>query len=183
MPFKIGDQVSVLDQDIDGVVVAVHPNEIGVKTTFGFLMKFSPKALVLIPVEGLKVTNYEVAKIKHLKQDHKPKPTAVPTKKESVAPKMEVDLHIHQLTKLTGLSNFEMLNLQLETAQRQLDFAMSKRIQKVVFIHGVGAGVLKEELRYLFRRYEGLRHYDADYKKYGMGATEVYISQGAKREA
>ena len=70
-----------------------------------------------------------------------------------------------------------MLNLQLETAKRQLEFAMRKRIQKVVFIHGVGEGVLKEELKYLFNRYDNVSFYDAEYKKYGLGATEVYIYQ------
>ena len=91
---------------------------------------------------------------------------------------MEVDLHIHQLVKSTrGMSNFDMLNIQLETAKRQLDFAISKRIQKVVFIHGVGEGVLKEELNYLFKKYENLKFYDAEYQKYGLGATEVYIYQ------
>jgi dsDNA-specific endonuclease/ATPase MutS2 len=72
-----------------------------------------------------------------------------------------------------------MLNIQLDTAKRQLNFAISKRIQKVVFIHGVGEGVLKEELRYLFNRYDNVKFYDADYQKYGLGATEVYIYQNA----
>ena len=75
-----------------------------------------------------------------------------------------------------------MLNIQLNTAQRQLEFAISKKIQKVVFIHGVGAGVLKEELQYLFKRYDGIRVYEGDYKKYGLGATEVYITQQVSRE-
>jgi dsDNA-specific endonuclease/ATPase MutS2 len=93
---------------------------------------------------------------------------------------MEVDLHIHQLVKSSkGMSNYDMLNIQLDTAKRQLDFAISKRIQKVVFIHGVGEGVLKEELRYLFNRYDNVKFYDADYQKYGLGATEVYIYQNA----
>jgi len=88
-----------------------------------------------------------------------------------------VDLHIHQLTGSTrGMTNFDMLNLQLDTAKRQLEFAIRKRIQKVVFIHGVGEGVLKEELKYLFKRYP-VDFYDADYQKYGLGATEVYIYQ------
>ena len=91
---------------------------------------------------------------------------------------VEVDLHIHQLTKtVKGMSNYEMLNLQLDTAKRQLEFAITKRIQKVVFIHGVGEGVLREELYTLFRRYENVKYYDADYRKYGLGATEVYIYQ------
>ena len=76
-----------------------------------------------------------------------------------------------------GMSNFDMLNVQIATAKRQLEFAMSKRIQKVVFIHGVGAGVLKEELFYLFKRYPNISHYDADFQKYGLGATEIYIHQ------
>jgi dsDNA-specific endonuclease/ATPase MutS2 len=75
------------------------------------------------------------------------------------------------------MSNYDMLTIQTDTAKRQLNFAIQKRIQKVVFIHGVGEGVLKEELEYLFRRYENVKYYDADYQKYGKGATEVYIYQ------
>ena len=93
---------------------------------------------------------------------------------------MEVDLHIHQLVKSSkGMSNYDILNIQLETAKRQLDFAIRKRIQKVVFIHGVGEGILKEELHYLFKRYDNVKFYDADYQKYGLGATEVYIYQNS----
>jgi dsDNA-specific endonuclease/ATPase MutS2 len=77
------------------------------------------------------------------------------------------------------MDNFEILTLQVETAKRQLEFAISKRIQKIVFIHGVGEGVLRSELEYLFNRYENLKFYDADYQKYGRGATEVYIFQNS----
>jgi len=182
MSFKVGDKICVLDQDIEGVVTSITAAAIEVETTFGFLMKFSVRELLILPEEGLKVSNYDVAKIKHLKQDKKPNYKANVSKKERDVPKMEVDLHIGQLTNATNLSNFEMLNIQLDTAQRQLEFAISKKIQKVVFIHGVGAGVLKEELQYLFKRYDGIRVYEGDYKKYGLGATEVYITQQVSRE-
>jgi len=182
MSFKVGDKICVLDQDIEGVVTSITAAAIEVETTFGFLMKFSVRELLILPEEGLKVSNYDVAKIKHLKQDKKPNYKANVSKKERDVPKMEVDLHIGQLTNAINLSNFEMLNIQLDTAQRQLEFAISKKIQKVVFIHGVGAGVLKEELQYLFKRYDGIRVYEGDYKKYGLGATEVYITQQVSRE-
>ena len=58
-----------------------------------------------------------------------------------------------------------------------MDFAIRKRIQKLVFIHGVGEGVLKSELDFLLGRYDNLKFYDADYQKYGVGATEVYFFQ------
>ena len=40
----------------------------------------------------------------------------------------------------------------------------------------VGEGVLKSELQALLNKYP-VKHYDASYKKYGLGATEVYIFQ------
>ena len=91
---------------------------------------------------------------------------------------MEVDLHIEKLLpSKKGLSNHDILTKQLDTARGQLEFAIRKRIQKIVFIHGVGEGVLKAELEYLFSRYENVKFYDANYQRYGLGATEVYIFQ------
>jgi dsDNA-specific endonuclease/ATPase MutS2 len=91
---------------------------------------------------------------------------------------MEVDLHIHKLVKNSkNMSNYDMLTIQLDTAKRQLDFAIRKRIQRVVFIHGIGDGVLRTELEFLFKRYDNLKYYDANFQKYGRGATEVYIFQ------
>ena len=103
------------------------------------------------------------------------------TKKERNIPPMEVDLHIEQLVDSTkNMTNYDMLTLQLETARRQLEFAIAQRIQRVVFIHGVGEGVLRTELEFLLGRYSNVTFYDAEYAKYGIGATEVYIYQNAK---
>ena len=56
---------------------------------------------------------------------------------------------------------------------------LSKKIQRIVFIHGVGEGVLKTELQNLLNKYP-VKYYDASYKKYGLGATEVYVYQNVK---
>ncbi len=173
----VGDKVEVLDEAISGHVIEVSGDEITLETDDGFPMRYSSKQLVKVG-ERIRVSNHEASQAKREKEIKRKKITSIPKPKERNAPKMEVDLHIHQLVKSTkGLSNFDMLNIQLETAKRQLEFAMAKRIQKVVFIHGVGEGILKEELHYLFKRYDRLKFYDADYQKYGLGATEVYIFQ------
>jgi len=177
MSFTIGDKVEAIDDVMLGTVIAITTNEITVESDEGFQLKYKASELVKIAGE-ISVSNYEIAKIKSEKELPKRRKTTIVKSKERNAPKMEVDLHIHKLTKSTrGLSNYDMLNLQIDTVKRQLDFAINKRIQKVVFIHGVGDGVLKEELIYLFKRYENIKYYDADYQKYGMGATEVYILQ------
>ena len=179
MRFKVGDIVEVLDETIKGKVTGFVGNEIELETEDGFSMNFPANQLIKSSDE-IEVSNHEAAVIKkqkELTQRQKPK---VPRQKERNAPKMEVDLHINQLVNSTrGLSNFDMLEIQLETAKRQLEFAIRNRIQKVVFIHGVGEGVLKEELKYLFNKYDNLKFYDAEYRKFGLGATEVYIFQNS----
>lgn len=175
--FNINDTVETIDDTIQGFVIAIEGEQITIESNEGFLLKFSKSELVKV-TDSFVVTNYEVAQIKKEKESSKRRKFTTVKSKERNAPKMEVDLHINQLAKNSKrMTNFEMLDLQLETAKRQLEFAIQKRIQKVVFVHGVGAGVLKEELKYLFGRYENVKFYDADYQKYGLGATEVYIYQ------
>ncbi|HKL90626.1 MAG TPA: Smr/MutS family protein [Allomuricauda sp.] len=177
--FSIGDRAEVLDEAIAGIVQKVDGNRVTLITEDGFPMQYSVSDLVKI--EGdISVSNYEADQVKKQKELPKRRKTPTVKPKERSAPKMEVDLHIHQLVKSSrGMSNYDILNIQLDTAKRQLDFAMRKRIQRVVFIHGVGEGVLKEELHYLFNRYDNVKFYDADYQKYGLGATEVYIFQNS----
>ena len=179
--FKTGDKVAVLDEDLEGKVILVKDSEVEIETTEGFLLTFDEKDLVKLESGLPDILPADVESFSEvIKQKEAPKKrnTSRTKPKERNLPPMEVDLHIGKLVPRSGgMSNFEILNLQTETAKGQLEFAMRKRIQKVVFIHGVGEGVLKAELETLFNRYENVRFYDADYQKYGLGATEVYIFQ------
>ena len=178
---EVGDTVSVLDEDLSGVVTSIHADTVFIETLDGFAMQFQRNELVVEDaLLGNRSAPDDLAAIVAQKEIRKkPKNKKIKAKNRKLPP-MEVDLHIHQLTDAKHLSNFEMLNIQLEEAKRQLEFAMRKKIQRIVFIHGVGQGVLRIELEYLFKQYESLKYYDADYKKYGVGATEVYIFQNAK---
>ncbi len=178
---KITDKVLALDDDFEGVVVAIDGSNVDVMSEDGFVLRFSKNELIpaISAQESLRFSEVSPAAIAS-KEDNKPKKIYRPesNKKKNKLPPMEVDLHIGKLVNSSrGMSNFEMLNLQLDTAKRQLTFARKKRIQRIVFIHGMGQGVLKEELHYLLRREENIDFYDADYQKYGLGATEVYLYQ------
>lgn len=181
MNFKLGDTVLVLDEDLAGVIKNISNNLITIETVEGFLLDFSSNELLLDKKESIDSISPNVIELRSFisEKEDIPKRKQVKRKaKEKYLPTIEVDLHIHHLVKSSrGMSNHDMLTLQLNTARRQLDFAIKKRIQKIVFIHGVGEGVLKMELDYLFGRYNNVKFYDADYKKYGLGATEVYIFQ------
>lgn len=178
--FKPGDKVEVLDDELKGKVISLDGEEIKIETSEGFILNFQKNELIKTGSAAENVLNSaEIhSEVIKEKESFKKRPSQRLKPKERNLPPMEVDLHIHKLTNSSrGMSNFDMLNLQIETVKRQLDFAMKKRIQKIVFIHGVGEGVLKAELDFLLGRYDNLKFYDADYQKYGIGATEVYIFQ------
>lgn len=182
MAFKVGDNVLVLDEDLSGTIKTIDDDLITIETNDGFLLDFKAAELVENkPDKGLRpelFSHTNAQAVVYEKEEPKKRKQVRKKAKERYEPTMEVDLHINQLVKSPkGMTNHDMLTLQLETARRQLDFAIKKRIQKVVFIHGVGEGVLKLELEYLFGRYNNIKFYDANYQKYGLGATEVYIYQ------
>lgn len=182
MRFKVGDTVSVLDEAITGVITQISGDKLVIETNDGFDMEFSVSEVIKTKSFNSSLFNNTDVNtvIKEKEQSHKHKSVKVKPKERNL-PAMEVDLHIHQITTSNKhMSNYDMLNLQLDTARHKLEFAIKKRIQKVVFIHGVGEGVLKAELDYLFGRYDNVKFYPADYQKYGLGATEVYIYQNVK---
>ncbi len=177
MHLEIGNKVAVLDDVVKGIVVKISGDTISVKTD-DMTFVFQKSELVKIGKEQRELTKYsdidnELLKEKAFSQEKK-KTLFVKTKNEAV---MEVDLHIDKLLKSKkGLDNYDILTHQITTAKRKLEYCIQKRISKLVFIHGVGEGVLKTELEFLLNNYP-VKYYDASYKKYGLGATEVYIFQ------
>lgn len=175
-----GDRVAVLDDDLKGTVVKVT-DKVLVLMEDGFEMQFEPSELVkeshdedLHEAFMPSLDEIEDKEEKARKKQYKTRP------KRGEQTELVIDLHIEKLVKSTkGLNPFDMLTKQLDTAKYHLELAMRKRLQKVVFIHGIGDGVLRADLESLFRRYEDIRFYDADYRKYGQGAVEVYIPQNA----
>lgn len=176
MDFNVNDTVAVLDDVINGVVTAVDGDTITIETEEGFPLSFHKSKLVKTATGEIhfKGIGNAIAQKEQFKK--RPKRTVKPKERDEAT--IVIDLHIEKLVRSKkGMSNYDILSLQLETAQRQLDFAIRKRIPKIVFIHGVGEGVLKADLYSLFRRYDSIKFYEASYVKYGQGATEVYIYQ------
>ncbi len=89
----------------------------------------------------------------------------------------EIDLHIEEiLDNTSGMSNAEILEAQMARFEIALQTAIRSNVQKIVFIHGVGNGKLRQELRKtLEKKYAHLRYQDASFKEYGYGATMVCI--------
>lgn len=104
-------------------------------------------------------------------------PDRQPAKKESGRNVVEVDLHINELLDSTaGLSNSDMLNVQLEKFREIMEQYKFKKGQKIVFIHGKGEGVLRNAIiQELKAKYRNSSWQDASFREYGFGATMITI--------
>ena len=104
---------------------------------------------------------------------HVSKPNRHPEKEDPI----EVDLHIDALLDNTnGLSPSVLLNTQLTEFRIMMDRNLRNKGQRIVFIHGKGEGVLREALiKELRHRYRTCTFEDADFQRYGHGATMVTI--------
>ncbi len=90
-------------------------------------------------------------------------------------PVEEVDLHIEAiLENHAGMSNGKILEAQLARFEIALVGAMRNKQKKIVFIHGLGNGKLKYEVRKRLDERK-IRYQDASFKEYGYGATLVVL--------
>lgn len=102
-----------------------------------------------------------------------PKPAA-----PVVAPPHEVDLHLEALRpdNTEELSNTAILRLQLDAFEDALSRALATNMHEIVFIHGMGNGVLRKEIHRQLSRNKDIKFFeDARKEKFGFGATLVRL--------
>lgn len=118
----------------------------------------------------------EISKLEALKEFKSNTKISKSSKEFLKSLELEVDLHIEELIEnVKGLSNIEMLNIQIEKFEKTMDKAFENNLKKIVFIHGVGNGRLKAEIINRLQHIKGITFHDASHKEYGFGATQVNI--------
>jgi dsDNA-specific endonuclease/ATPase MutS2 len=198
--FSIGDYVGILEGTEKGYITRIEKNKAWFETVDGFEITAPLQKLVKYPKKGI-VKKTAVTKTVETKKENpekfplqkKPLIRKVKDREFTVNPSLigeekkhhskkqqeniwEVDLHIEELTDhYKHLTNGEIVDAQLKHARLIIEKARNQKINKVVFIHGKGKGTLRQELLHLLAGYTFLECYDASFKRYGGGATEVRI--------
>jgi hypothetical protein len=141
---------------------------------------FHEEPVYLHPLQQLQEERKVEPKIEDLKHlfDSKEKPQEKKVSKPHLRPSvMEVDLHLEEIVDdSTGMNNSQKLDAQIRHFKRKMEEAVINDVHKVIFIHGVGNGTLKQAIRAILAEMEGVTFYDASMAKYGFGATEVVIT-------
>ncbi len=176
MKLKPGDKVKMMDDTETYRVTEISADgKVLLSGDDGLEFKVEGKLLIpaLMTPESLFNQNR-----KQKKEDNKKSST--PIIKKSAGSTRVVDLHIGNPSFGAGLP--VALDLQIIRFRGELDAAIKAGLKEITFIHGVGTGVLKDELRrILIKDYPSIEYHDASFRKYGYGgATRVIISKGAR---
>ena len=186
---KPGDLVRFIDEVGEGRVIRILSNELAeVETSDGWILPAYIRNLVVIPenllTSGSPVSprKYEETVVKKVDKElvnisiNRP---PISKSSNNKIPPREVDLHINKLIdSVVGLSNTEILTLQLDVFRKELNKSIKSNEREIIFIHGIGNGTLKGDLRRVAEyEYSWCSQEDASFREYGFGATRIRIPQ------
>jgi dsDNA-specific endonuclease/ATPase MutS2 len=71
-----------------------------------------------------------------------------------------------------------MITLQIKTLEKYLHLAIVHRIERMIVIHGLGKGALKDAVHQTLQEMPEVKHFRNEWMgKYGYGATEIIFKR------
>jgi len=173
---NIGDPVRFLNEPGTGIIRKwISPTLLEVENEDGFILTLSKNQVVSIHPLEMEIKNPGLEELELFQKDYHRKP--VPKPKEEKEIEREFDLHIEELgVPYRKLNNFEILQIQLNFFENKLGYCIQHGISPIVFIHGVGNGVLRQEIHKRLKKNPYIHHFaNKGLDRLKFGATEVYL--------
>jgi DNA-nicking Smr family endonuclease len=184
MKVSVGHKVKFINENLEGEIVSIiSDKKVLVNCCDGFDHEVLIAEIVIVGEDNTHLYSVDEEEI-----STKINADANETEKKSFLTKytnankykyegvLEVDLHLERLVEFPEkLADWQRLQTQMQHVKNCLSSAREKKIKKIVFIHGVGTGVLKTELHNYLANFDNMTIKDADSREYGSGATEVII--------
>ncbi|WP_028121843.1 Smr/MutS family protein [Epilithonimonas tenax] len=146
---KIGDKVSVIDDDLKGTILKIIADQVKIEDEHGFTYDL-PKSQLTILDSGL----YENTPV--IRKNESSKNVS---KKHNKTP-LKLDLHFQLLVKNpSDYDAFERLMIQKDKLLETIDFCRKNHIKNLEIIHGIGDGVLQ---KMVYDILEGLSNVEYD---------------------
>ncbi len=192
---KVGDRVKFLNDVGEGVVLELSIGKAVVEDTNGFDREYDVSELIAVggaeeeaEMYGNKLPDLDQILKRDISEEKQKKiqeqfeikyANARATNQKRRREHMEVDLHLHELVdEMSGLKDRTKLDIQLNHFERMMKIALEQKIRRVIFIHGVGQGVLRHQIRSRLEMfYPNCSVRDANPREYGSGASEVFVGQ------
>lgn len=186
MDLKPGDYVVVIDENHAGKVIRINKDWVYFEDRDGFEYAY-PKYQLIKKNKGEEAGFFTREKpliVKKEKDKANQNHSRIQLSYDFSASKPIFDLHLEDLSPdLNFSNNHESLLFQLRCAEEIIEQAEVSGCRNLVFIHGVGKGKLRQELRRMLNeKYSYIEYLDASYQQFGFGATEIIIHVNRKIE-
>jgi len=175
---KVGDLVSFMGDNSKGKVVAIlSDNNYEIEIEAGFTIPVNRLEIEKIFVQDIEIDDQQLMRQKKIDKNN----NFHRVSKSHQAPSKffhdhEIDLHIENLNHSSmDLTNFDIVSIQLSSFRKRFNQALMNNEPFLVVIHGVGKGVLRQEIYKYLRQFPDIKVGPADSKKYGMGASEILL--------
>jgi dsDNA-specific endonuclease/ATPase MutS2 len=166
--FKVGDKVKFIKSNDYGIIKSIiSERKIQVEDSSNFLsivnhndvIKFDSSTDTLRAYGDLNINKDIIAK----KMNKSIESTNLNV--------IKVDLHIENIDDdYLFLTNYEIVQKQLVKCERILLSALNSKTQRLIIVHGIGQGVLKNEVHKLLNKFK-LRYFES----INGGSTEVML--------
>lgn len=135
-------------------------------------VRYCDEAVNILPIEHGSAPSIDVEQLKQGMMEQiplLPPPGAGYGVKERT-----IDLHIDPAE--SGLDPKEVLSHQLQQFEKDYDEALLWNLEKLKIIHGVGAGILRNEIHRRLSQKKEVKYFeDADKERFGFGSTVIYF--------
>ncbi len=170
--FELGEEIGFMYEKGRGRIISILSNNRYLVNDFDGYERICNSA-ELIKIHHIKLNDSST--IIQSKEFASPNRKKIPENQPDTLPKK--DLHIEVLTKNHHrMTSKQILDLQVHHLKLFCAEMMANRKIKFIIIHGVGEGVLRDEVHRFLRCLKGASFSDADFRKFGQGATEVRLS-------
>ncbi|MCS3868228.1 dsDNA-specific endonuclease/ATPase MutS2 [Chryseobacterium ginsenosidimutans] len=160
---KIGDKVSVVDEDLSGVVTSVNGNIVVFKDEYGFTYQYQKEKLV--PKISEFYENIKIVK--------KAEPKKTVSKKHHKN-QLVLDLHFENLVNNPhDYDSFERLFIQKEKLMEVISFCRKNNLKRLEIVHGIGDGVLQRMVFDVLESQTNLDFYNKEILHHQSGAVMV----------
>ncbi|MFY1045002.1 Smr/MutS family protein [Chryseobacterium sp. GP-SGM7] len=160
---KIGDKVSVVDEDLSGVITSTKENIVVFKDEYGFTYQYPKEKLV--PKNAAIYDNIPIVKKAETKK--------IISKKHDKSPFI-LDLHFDNLVKNPNdYDSFERLFIQKEKLIQTINFCRKNHLKRLEVVHGIGDGTLQRMVLDVLESQTGLDFYNKEILHHQSGAVMV----------
>ena len=162
---KIGDRISVIDEDLSGKIISILGDEIQLQDEHGFEYFFHQSRVVVqneafyhnISAIQKEETTKNISK-KHAKNE------------------MLLDLHFDRLVKNPQeYDSWERLFIQKEKLQETLDFCRANKIKNLEIVHGLGDGTLQNMVYEILKNSAHIEFEENEFFKHSSASVKVII--------